>query len=137
MQAQTSFRTLRALAILLLAGSLPLSPSRAATDVPARIDSAFPNPQPPYPPSAQLNGEAGTILVKVLVRPSGKPVRAEVASSSGFPDLDNAAVEGVLNWRYVPATRDGDTVSDWTTVKVVYQLPTMAPAAGAMPPSSP
>jgi protein TonB len=137
MSRQASFRVGGTVGTVLLAGGLLLSPAQAAADSPARVDSAFPNPQPPYPPTAQLNGEAGTILVKVLVRPSGKPVRAEVAGSSGFPDLDNAAVEGVLNWRYVPATRDGDTVSDWTTVKVVYQLPAMVPATGLVPSSNP
>jgi protein TonB len=116
------------LAILSLAGSASLSPAMASGDAPARVDASYTNRQPPYPESAQVNGEQGTILVNVLVRPSGRPIKAWVASSSGFPDLDTAAVQGVLNWHFVPATRNGDTVSDWTTVKIVYQLPQAMPA---------
>ena len=115
-------------AVLLFAGAVSLSPAIAAADAPPRVDASYTNRQPPYPESAQVNGEQGTILVNVLVRPSGRPVKAWVSSSSGFPDLDTAAVQGVLNWHFVPATRDGDTVSDWATVKIVYQLPQMVPA---------
>lgn len=99
----------------------------ASGDTPARVDSSFPNPQPPYPESAQLSGEAGIVLVDVYVRSSGRPTKVRVARSSGFNDLDTAAVQGVLNWHFVPATRDGDTISDWTTVKIVYDLPAPAP----------
>ena len=63
------------------------------------------------------------MLVDVYVHPNGRASKVKVSRSSGFEDLDNAAVEGVLNWRYLPAIRDGETVSDWTTVKIVFQLP--------------
>jgi protein TonB len=93
----------------------------------ARVDESRPHPQPPYPDSAQVSGERGVVLVNVLVKPSGRPSRATVVQSSGFGDLDTAAVQGVLNWRFVPAMRDGDAVSDWTSVKIVFELP-QAPA---------
>jgi TonB family protein len=102
-----------------------LQPGSEATP---HMDEAFPHVQPPYPDNAQTNGEQGTVLVDVLVRPSGKAAKIKVAQSSGFEDLDNAAVEGVLNWHFIPAIRDGDPVSEWTTVKIVYQLPTLVPA---------
>jgi protein TonB len=97
-----------------------------AADTPAHVDSTQPNAQPIYPDSSRAAGEQGTVLIDVLVRSSGRASQFRVAQSSGFGDLDAAAVQTVLNWRYVPATRDGDTVSDWTTVKVVYQLPKTA-----------
>jgi protein TonB len=93
------------------------------------VDLTQPHPQPAYPDSAQLNGEQGSVLVDVYVHPNGRAAKVKVSRSSGFEDLDNAAVEGVLNWRYVPAMRDGDTVSDWATVKIDFQLP--QPAAPA------
>jgi protein TonB len=94
-----------------------------ASETPARIDDSRPHPQPPYPDSAQTYGEQGAVLVDVYVHPNGRAGRVRISKSSGFEDLDNAAIEGVLGWRFVPATRDGDSVSDWTTVKVVFQLP--------------
>lgn len=99
-----------------------------AAETAARVDPAQANSEPIYPDAARAAGEQGTVLVDVLVRPSGHPSKFRVAQSSGYGDLDNAAVETVLNWHFIPATRDGDTVTDWTTVKVVYQLP-QAPAA--------
>jgi protein TonB len=97
-----------------------------AGDTPAHVDSSQPNMQPIYPDSARAAGEQGTVLIDVMVHASGRPGQYRVAQSSGFGDLDAAALETVLNWKYVPATRDGDTVSDWASVKVVYELPKTA-----------
>jgi TonB family protein len=97
-----------------------------AADSPAHVDSAQPNEQPIYPDSSRAAGEQGAVLIDVLVRSSGRPSQYRVSQSSGYSDLDAAAVQTVLNWRYVPATRDGDSISDWATVKVVYQLPKTA-----------
>jgi periplasmic protein TonB len=93
---------------------------------PAHVDSSQPNEEPIYPDSARAAGEQGTILIDILVHASGRPGQYRVAQSSGYGDLDAAAVQTVLNWKYVPATRDGDAVSDWATVKVVYELPKTA-----------
>ena len=107
-----------------------LGPEAAlAADTAAHVDSTKPNSEPFYPDSARAAGEQGTVLVDVLVRSSGHPSKFRVSQSSGYGDLDEAAVESVLNWHFVPATRDGDTVTDWATVKIVYQLPQAPPAA--------
>lgn len=103
-----------------------------AADTAPHVDMMQPHAQL-YPVSAQAGGEQGTVLVQVYVRPDGKVGKYTVAQSSGFGDLDNAALESVLNWRFVPAMRDGDPISDWTIVKLVYQLPQM-PAQISSPP---
>jgi TonB family protein len=79
-----------------------------------------------YPKASQAKGEEGTVYLKVYVTPAGRATRVAVFKSSGYNDLDDAAVETAANWHYVPAVHDGDTTSDWATVKVVYQLPTTA-----------
>ena len=108
------------------------TPAAVAADMPPHVDLTQPHAQL-YPESAQASGEEGTVLVNVYVRPNGKVGKYNVAQSSGFNDLDNAALESVLNWRFVPAVRDGDLVSDWTVVKIVYQLPRL-PAQPTSPP---
>jgi TonB family protein len=104
---------------------------------PARLDPAFPNPQPPYPDQAQINGEQGRVTLDVQVRPSGRPAKVRVEKSSGFDDLDTAAVQGVLNWHFIPATSEGDTVTAWRTVTIDYRVATSAtvapPAQSAAP----
>lgn len=137
MRSNLTCRFVLALAAATTAGAFSLCAAQAAGDQPPRVDRSYNNPQPPYPNSAQRNGEAGTVVLDVYVRSSGRPTKARVIQSSGFEDLDTAAVQGVLNWHFVPAFRDGDTASDWTTVKVVFDLPMLVPAPALKRPDSP
>jgi len=94
----------------------------AFADSTPKVDTSAPTPVV-YPTAAQSSGEQGTVVLSVYVSSRGKPILANVAKTSGFPDLDNAAVETVMNWHYVPGVRGGDIASDWATVQVVYKLP--------------
>jgi TonB family protein len=114
-----------------VAGVFLSSPAAWANDanyIAAHVDDAYPHYQPPYPDSAQLNGEQGAVTVDVQVSSSGQIRKVRLVGSSGFDDLDNAALSGVMAWHFVPAVRDGSTATDWATVKIVFQLPTAAPA---------
>lgn len=117
----------------MMAGLLAAGGAYAANVAP-HVDLTQPHVQE-YPVPAQASGEEGSVLVDVYVRRNGRPAKVKVAQSSGFPDLDTAAVESVFNWRFVPAMQGGDPVEDWAAVKVVYQLPS-APAqpVAAQPP---
>ena len=68
-------------------------------------------------------GRRGRFSLTCTFVPMAAPRKVNISKSSGFEDLDKAAIQGVLNWRYIPAIKDGDTVSDWTTVKVEFALP--------------
>ena len=66
------------------------------------------NPPPVYPSVARRREQQGTVTVRVLVGADGAVERAEVAESSGFDSLDDAALETVRSrWRFVPARHDG------------------------------
>jgi TonB family protein len=91
-----------------------------AQDATRHLDPAFPNYQPPYPDAAQVNGEQGDVLLKVRVNEDGHVRNIEIEKSSGFADLDNAAIGGVLRWRYLPSER----WSSWEHVTIAYRLPT-------------
>jgi periplasmic protein TonB len=108
--------------------------STACADSPPKIDHSYPTPQPDYPDSAQLSGEQGDVTLDVFVNSAGKPRKFRVHQSSGFADLDNAAAEAVAGWRFIPAMQGGDTASDWTTVKIHFELPRPQPAAAAPAP---
>jgi len=95
---------------------------------PPHIDNAYPNYQPPYPASAQVNGEQGAVVLHVQINGSGHIRKAQIETSSGFDDLDNAALEGVMGWHFVPAIHDGEPETDWTSVKIVFTQPTAVPA---------
>ena len=108
-----------AFAVLAVGNSVTVA---LADDRAPKVDTSQPTPVV-YPPAAQRAGEEGTVIVRVFVSESGRPQRANIAKSSGFEDLDTAAIETTMNWRFVPAIRGGSTVSDWASVQVVYKLP--------------
>lgn len=108
------------LAFAAMAGS-GMSAAAADTSAP-HVNTALPTPVQ-YPAAAQAAGEQGTVVVQLFIDGTGAPSRYSVVKSSGFPDLDLAALETAMNWHYVPAQRDGGPVSDWTKVSVVYTLP--------------
>jgi TonB family protein len=104
----------------LIFAALAAIPAQAADTSPRKLDPAFPNYQPTYPDAAQVNGEQGDVVLKVRVNENGRVRNIEVERSSGFEDLDNAAIGGVLNWRYLPSAR----WSSWEHVTIAYRLPT-------------
>lgn len=81
------------------------------------------NPKPAYPREALREGLQGTVLLRVLVDESGRPLEVSIASSSGHRVLDRAAREQVLRkWQFVPAMRDGRPVRAVGTVPVAFSL---------------
>lgn len=101
----------------------------SAQDAQRQLDPHYPNYQPAYPDTAQVNGEQGDVVLKLRVTENGRVRGVQVTRSSGFVDLDNAAVAGVMSWRYMPA--DGSSMVD--NVKIAYRLPTAAATAPAAP----
>ncbi len=81
-----------------------------AEDVPASPDDKHANRVPAYPRAAGLRGEEGTVEMLVTIGTSGQVSSAEVAVSSGHPDLDRTAQRAVLGWHFHPAMRDGVAV---------------------------
>jgi periplasmic protein TonB len=77
---------------------------------------------PIYPPAARRAGEQGTVRLKVLVDTKGRPSTVEVAQSSGFPRLDQAAMDAVRKWRFVAATNGSNAITAWTQVAVTFRL---------------
>ena len=81
------------------------------------------NPPPAYPALARRREQQGTVTVRVLVGADGSVERAEVADSSGFDALDEAALETVRSrWRFVPARHGGLAVESWVLVPIRFAL---------------
>lgn len=104
------------------------TPQRAPVEAPpvvvaARFDAAYlNNPAPAYPPLSRRMREEGKVMLRVHVSTEGLPNKVELAESSGFGRLDNAARESVERWRFVPAKQDGRAVDAWVIVPVVFKL---------------
>jgi TonB family protein len=81
------------------------------------------NPSPRYPEAARRDNEEGELMLRVLVAASGAVERVELAKSSGFELLDDAALDTVrMRWRFVPAQRDGRAVESWVLVPIRFTL---------------
>ena len=81
------------------------------------------NPPPVYPTAARRREQQGTVTVRVLIGADGSVERAEVAESSGFDSLDDAALDTVRSrWRFVPARHDGLAVESWVLVPIRFAL---------------
>jgi protein TonB len=97
------------------------APRVAATG--PRYDAAYlSNPAPSYPPAARRRNLQGRVLVYAVVGPGGDCARAEVRRTSGHPILDEAALQAVRAWRFVPATRDGRPVAEGVEIPIVFRL---------------
>ncbi|KPW65225.1 TonB domain-containing protein [Pseudomonas cannabina] len=80
------------------------------------------NPPPVYPPAAAKRRQQGTTLLRVHVLASGHPDQVEVAQSSGFPALDDAAKAAVRQWSFTPAKRGDTPVDGWVNVPLAFTL---------------
>lgn len=77
----------------------------------------------PYPASARKAGHQGTVVVRVVVTTGGSVSSATVAGSSGYGDLDSAAVNAAYSWSFEPA-RDkyGTPIACAARIPVTYRL---------------
>jgi len=107
------------------AGPAVLARSSPALSV-GRLVSATPryrvNPPPDYPLPCRHRHEEGTVLVDVVVQPSGLPSTISLHQSSGHPLLDRAALEAVRGWSFEPARAAGVPVASSVVVPVRFSL---------------
>jgi len=87
----------------------------AALTVMRRVD-------PVYPPASRRMDEEGAVLLKVLVDERGIARDVQIAKSSGFPRLDDAAASAVRRWKFSPAMQASQPVQAWTRVNVIFRL---------------
>lgn len=88
-------------------------PARPAGPVTLGAELAVSCPEraaPAYPPLSRRLAEEGKVVLRVELDEQGHVRAARVATASGFPRLDEAALAAVKTWRCNPARRDGQAV---------------------------
>lgn len=80
------------------------------------------NPSPAYPLAARRMGMQGRVVLNVEVLASGVCGEINIHQSSGFPVLDNAALQTVKRWRFLPASRAGHALDKWFMIPVHFSL---------------
>jgi len=80
------------------------------------------NPKPKYPGIATSRGWEGTVHLLVKVSVEGDSEEVTVQHSSGHDVLDEAAVEAVERWKFIPAKRGDTAVASSVIVPINFVL---------------
>ena len=78
--------------------------------------------RPPYPRIAKEQGWQGTVILTLTIGPEGKVSSATVHTSSGFPILDQMALDATDDWLFHPQ-KDGEfPVATRVNVPIKFNL---------------
>lgn len=100
-----------------------LESSQVSAAAPPRYSGAgLANPAPRYPFLARRRGQEGRVVLRVRVNPNGQAEAVSIQESSGYHLLDEAALETVRQWRFVPAHKANLTVAGLVDVPVSFRL---------------
>lgn len=80
------------------------------------------NPKPKYPAVAIARNWEGLVRLRVYVLPNGTAGQVVLHQSSGHGALDEAALDVVQRWRFVPAKRGEQAIASWVVVPLVFKL---------------
>ena len=104
-----------------VAAAMPSTPSIAVTE--ARFDADYlQNPAPLYPLLSRKLAEEGKVLLQVEVSAMGTASHVQIKQGSGYPRLDQAALNTVRLWRFIPARHGDKAVSAQVVVPIVFRL---------------
>jgi len=81
-----------------------------------------PNMRPEYPRGSRLRGEQGTVRIRVNVDATGRALDVAILESSGYAQLDNAAVKDARKTSYVPAVRKGKPAGGIIVLSFEFRL---------------
>lgn len=82
--------------------------------------SSLNHQQPAYPGFATLYGLHGTVTVLVLVGTDGHPKDVKVETSSGYRELDEAAVNAARTWSFSPEIKNGIAAEAYVRTPVAF-----------------
>lgn len=80
------------------------------------------NRRPAYPEIARQRGQEGMIILLARIDKNGILTGLDVSRSSGYPMLDEAAINAVRKWRFKPATMAGAAVEGTVAIPVDFRL---------------
>lgn len=90
---------------------------------PPRFDADYlSNPAPDYPAASRQLREQGSVQLRVFVTADGRAGEVRVHQGSGFERLDQAAIDAVRRWRFVPARQGDGPVAAWVIVPINFTL---------------
>ncbi len=118
--------------VMLAACQIEESPGQPGEQVRGFEPPVATNPEPPfeYPVALFEQQVEGVVLLRLYVTEAGTIVAdsTRIEESSGFPELDSAALRSVAQLRFAPARRDGSPVATAFLQPVHFRHPDLVPA---------
>jgi len=99
--------------------SAPAAPRQARVDAPPSPKKTI---RPVYPKGARQRGEQGAVVLEIQVDAEGAVTEAKVAVSSGFAELDEAAVRAAAKAKFRPAKSGNESVASTARLKLDFRL---------------
>lgn len=78
--------------------------------------------KPDYPKQAARNGDAGIVTLALLVGVDGRVTASRIEHSSGFRDLDRAAVTALSLCTFKPAMQGDVAQAGWASIAYEWKL---------------
>jgi len=103
-----------------MAVALAMGASAFAAEVPASFDAK--NCKAEYPKASLMNEEQGTVSMSFLIASNGEVKESKLDKSSGFKNLDKAALKALSACKFKPGTKDGSPADTWTKVDYAWKL---------------
>ena len=70
-----------------------------------------------------MKRQQGTVVLRVQVSAEGAPTQVSLDRSSGFPDLDSAALNVVKRrYKFVPAKQEGRAIAGTVLVPLEFSI---------------
>jgi protein TonB len=92
----------------------------SAAEVPASFDAVKCKAE--YPKASLMNEEQGTVSMSFLVNADGTVAESKLEKTSGFKNLDKAAMKSLAACKFKPGTKDGAPAQTWTKVDYAWKL---------------
>jgi len=76
--------------------------------------------KPVYPETAKATNIQGIMIIEIIIGTDGSVNEAKVLRP--VPELDRAAIDAVMQWKYTPTLLNGEPVKVIMTVTVTFTL---------------
>ena len=96
-----------------------VAPRQARLDAPPKPKR---NIKPDYPKGARQRGEQGDVVLEIRVNAEGTVDDVKVATSSGFAELDEAAIHAAKAAKFSPARSGHDPVASTARLTLSFKL---------------
>lgn len=88
---------------------------------PIKVPRAYSTPDPSYTQEAKAKRVRGQVMLGAVIDAQGRPSTLIVLQTLD-PGLDQNALKAVRNWKFKPATKDGQPLTVFIFIEINFQL---------------